>query len=177
MDWMKYRKLYFSLSGIFIAIGIFSHFKWGLRIGVDFKGGSVIEYRFDNKISEDKLTSDIKNQGLDLNSIQTTGENTYLFTFPSLSEEEKNKVTEILNSDLGGNVEELRFESVGPSIGPELIRKTVYALIISASAILLWVAYQFKSLKFGTSAVLANSANIWTNLFLTQSECRNPPLS
>ena len=155
MDWMKYRKLYFSLSGIFIAIGIFSLFKWGLRIGVDFKGGSVIEYRFDNKISEDKLTSDIKNQGLDLNSIQTTGENTYLFTFPSLSEEEKNKVTEILNSDLGGNVEELRFESVGPSIGPELIRKTVYALIISASAILLWVAYQFKSLKFGTSAVLA----------------------
>lgn len=51
--------------------------------------------------------------------------------------------------------EEIRFEKVGPSIGPELIKKTVYALVISAILILLWVTYQFKSIKFGVAATLA----------------------
>jgi preprotein translocase subunit SecF len=51
--------------------------------------------------------------------------------------------------------EELRFETVGPSIGPELVKKTVYAIVIAAGVILIWVAYQFKNFKFGVSAILA----------------------
>src|SRR3989344_6215653 len=50
---------------------------------------------------------------------------------------------------------ELKFEKVGPAIGPELIKKTIYALVISAGLILLWIAIQFKSFKFGISATLA----------------------
>lgn len=49
----------------------------------------------------------------------------------------------------------MRFESVGPSVGPELVKKTVYAVIVAATGILLWVALQFKSLKYGVSAILA----------------------
>ena len=55
----------------------------------------------------------------------------------------------------GKAFEELRYETVGPSISPELIIKTFYAIAIASTAILLWVAYQFKSIKFGTSAILA----------------------
>ena len=50
---------------------------------------------------------------------------------------------------------ELKFEKVGPAIGPELIKKTLYALALSAGLILLWIAIQFKSFKFGISATLA----------------------
>ncbi len=49
----------------------------------------------------------------------------------------------------------MRFETVGPSIGPELIKKTFYAVAIAAGVILLWVAYQFKSIMFGACAILA----------------------
>lgn len=55
----------------------------------------------------------------------------------------------------GQGAEEVRFEKVGPSIGPELVKKTIYALVTSAILILLWVAYQFKSIKFGVAATLA----------------------
>ncbi|KKT67177.1 MAG: SecF protein [Candidatus Woesebacteria bacterium GW2011_GWA2_44_33] len=57
--------------------------------------------------------------------------------------------------ELTGEATELRFENVGPSIGPDLIKKTIYAIAIAASAILLWVTFQFKSFKFGVSAVFA----------------------
>jgi preprotein translocase subunit SecF len=155
MKWMNYRKIYFSLSGLVIAVGIFSLLRWGLKLGIDFKGGSEIEYRFDKQISESDATKKIEDLGFKVDSIQTTGEDRFLVKLPTISEEEKTKITNILKDTYGTNTEELSFDTVGPTIGPELVKKTLYALIISASGILLWVAYQFKSIKFGTSAVLA----------------------
>jgi preprotein translocase subunit SecF len=155
MKWMNYRKIYLTLSGLVIIVGIFSLFRWGLNLGVDFKGGSAVEYRFDKQISENDATKKIEELGFKINSIQVTGEDTYLIKLPTITEEEKGKISDVLKEMYGENTEELRFETVGPTIGPELVKKTIYALIISASAILLWVAYQFKSLKFGASAVLA----------------------
>ena len=72
--------------------------------------------------------------------------------FSDLSVEEKEKIREDFKNQ---NAEELRFEIVGPSIGPELIKKTIYALSIATFLILIWVAIQFKSIKFGVSAILA----------------------
>ena len=115
IDWMKYRWLYLLISGMVIGAGIFGFGKWGLKYGIDFTGGTIIEYRFPD------------------GQIKTFHE-TQEFSDPK--------------------VEQIRFESVGPSIGPDLVKKTVIALIMSASGILLWVAWRFKSFKFGLSAVL-----------------------
>ena len=155
MKWMNYRKIYFSLSGLVIAVGLFSLFRWGLNLGIDFKGGSEIEYRFDRTISESDAAKKIDELGFKVNSIQVAGENTYIIKLPTINEEEKGNITNALKEIYGANMEELGFNTVGPTIGPELVKKTIYALVISASAILIWVAYQFKSIKFGTSAVLA----------------------
>ncbi len=125
--WMKYKFIYFAISAIFLSIGIFSLAKWGLKLGIDFTGGIVTEYQLqDGEIKIEK--------------------------YGIKSDEEINKIRDDIKS-LGAK--ELRFEVVGPSIGPELIRKTMYALAISAGLILIWVAIQFKSLKFGISATLA----------------------
>lgn len=51
--------------------------------------------------------------------------------------------------------DEVRFEKVGPTIGPELVRKTIYAMLFASVVILFWVAYQFRNLKFGVSAIVA----------------------
>lgn len=156
MDWMKYRIFYFLLSGSMVLLGLFGLLKWGLNFGVDFKGGAIAEYKFKKEVSTEELTRKLEAASISVGSIQSTQEKTYFFRLPPLSEQDKEKLTLTLKeSNDGGDVEELRFESVGPSIGPELIKKTIYALSISALAILLWVAYQFRSLKFGTSAILA----------------------
>ncbi|MBU0569435.1 protein translocase subunit SecF [Patescibacteria group bacterium] len=153
---MKYKKIYFAISGAFILLGIFSLFAWGLKLSVDFSGGTIIEYRFQNEISTKDVSEEIGNGGFEIISIQSTGEDKYLFKFPPMISEEKEEIASLLEGIVGeGELEELRFEIVGPSIGPELIKKTMYAIAIAAASILLWVAYQFKSFKFGVSAILA----------------------
>src|SRR3989344_1701892 len=156
MDWMKFRKIYFIFSGAVIALGIFSLVKWGMRLGVDFSGGTIIEYKFEEDISTEEASKKIEDEGVEVTSIQKTDDKKYLFRVSALKPEEKDKVKKSLESITNGKAfEELRYETVGPSISPELIIKTFYAIAIASTAILLWVAYQCKSIKFGTSAILA----------------------
>src|SRR5688572_12979750 len=150
MDWMKYRKIYFAISLIVVGVGIFSLLRWGLPLGVDFTGGTIAEYKFEKEIPTEELSRKLNENGIETSSIQSTGENQYLFRTKALSSEDKGKFKTLLGEEIKDNkFEELRFESVGPAIGPELVKKTIYAIIVSALAILLWVAIQFKSLKFG----------------------------
>lgn len=126
INWMKYRWLYLIISLSLILTGVFSMTKWGLKYGVDFTGGTLIEYMF-----EDGSKETVK--------------------YPPMENEELDKVRlEYTNR----NAKEIRFENVGPSIGPELVKKTITAIIVSAVGILLWVSLRFKSFKFGISAVV-----------------------
>lgn len=124
---MKYKLLYFVISSIFILAGVFSLFRWGLNLGIDFTGGVIAEYQLPN--------GEIINE-----------------KYPIKSDDEVNKIRADIKSK---DAKELRFEVVGPSIGPELVKKTFYALLISSILILFWVTIQFKSIKFGVSATIA----------------------
>jgi len=154
MNWLHYKKIYFLISGIFICLGIISLLKWGLPLGVDFVGGTILEYQLVESVSTEGIVNKIEEEGIEVSSIQSVGGN-YLFRLPPIDITEKERINQILNDDLKLNATELRFETVGPTIGPELVKKTIYALVIAAGVILVWVAIQFKSFKFGTSAILA----------------------
>lgn len=154
MDWMRYKKIYFAISSFVLLTGIFSMLFWGFKIGIDFKGGTVAEYKFNEPISTEEITKALEDKELNVSSIQETGDNSYIFKLSALDEDGKTKFKEALDTVSQG-AEELRFETVGPSVGPQLVKKTIYALFLSSVGILLWVAYQFKSFKFGVSAVLA----------------------
>lgn len=152
---MKYRKIYFVISTAMVLAGLYGLINWGLKLGVDFKGGTIVEYKFEKAISTEEATKVIEEKEIEVTSIQTMGEATYLFRLPAIASEQKEVINESLSEITEGKMEELRFETVGPSIGPELVRKTIYAIFFAAGGILLWVAFQFKSLKFGGSAILA----------------------
>lgn len=154
INWMKYRLLYLAISTVVIGAGIFGLVKWGLKLGVDFTGGSILEYRFEKEISTEAATKEIEKLGIPVSSVQKTENQSYLFRLPSISTDKEIQIKTSLGTLTKGKVDELRFESVGPSIGPDLIKKTVIALFISAFGILLWVTLQFKSFKFGLSAIL-----------------------
>lgn len=155
VDWMRLRPLYFILSFAVIAYGAFGLIRWGLTLGVDFTGGSSIEYKIEKPISTEEATSKIENLGISVASIQKTGEASIILKSQNVDNDQKQKIIDSLKDLSQGNVEEVKFENVGPSVGPELIKKTLFAIAISAGTILLWVAYQFKSFKFGVSAILA----------------------
>jgi len=155
MNWMRLRLLYFAISVLVIGAGVFGFFKWGLKIGIDFTGGTILEYRFENEVKEEDLRKFIGILNLELSSLERSGENAYTLRIANLESERKAIVQPFLERNLDNKLEELRYENVGPSIGPDLIKKTFYAMGISAVLILLWVAIQFRSFKFGVSAVLA----------------------
>lgn len=154
MNWLKYKKFYFWFSAILIAVSIYGYFTWGLKLGVDFTGGTLLEYRIEGEFSREAASVAIEDLGFEVSSIQETSSGTYLFRLAPIGQKDKEKIKEILGGD-AQSVEELRFEAVGPSIGPELVKKTIYAISIAAGAILVWIAFQFKSIKFGASAILA----------------------
>ena len=136
-----------------MSVSIFSLIRWGLKVGIDFTGGSMIEYRLSKDINSSQVTDKLKEIGV---SNLTVDINDKILTVNSspLKPDLKIKTDEVLKNIDAGNTE-LRYEVVGPTIGPELVQKTVYALILSAFLILLWVAYQFKNIKYGLAATLA----------------------
>ena len=60
MDWMRYKLLYFILSGFLIIVGIYSISRFGFKLGVDFAGGSIIEYKFNQDVSADELVRSLQ---------------------------------------------------------------------------------------------------------------------
>ncbi len=154
MDWMKYRLLYLLISGTVIAAGLYSLVNWGLRLGIDFKGGSLLEVRLKKDVPEKVLSEKIKSLGIEVTSVQKTQTNSFLLRLSSIDQNQKKEVLDSIKKE-SGEAEELRFETVGPIVGAELVKKTAYGILIAASGILLWVAIQFRSFKFGVSAVLA----------------------
>ena len=154
MNWMKYKLLYFAISLTMIAISIYGLATWGLKLGVDFTGGSVLEVKINGDISTEDVKKVLNESKFELTSVSISGDNGFIIKTPPLTGDEKNRVVDALNQSYD-EVVELRYEIVGPAIGPELVKKTIYAIAVAAGAILLWIAYQFKSIKYGASAILA----------------------
>lgn len=155
INWLKYRPFYFTLSALMILISLYSIMTWGFNLDIEFTGGSIIEYKLDNKISTEDLKKALNEANINISSVVTIGDQNYQLKLSQVDQSQRDKIKEIVSSQSSGNTEEIRFENVGPTIGPELVKKTFNAALISAVAILLWVAYQFKSFKFGLCAILA----------------------
>jgi preprotein translocase subunit SecF len=154
IDWMRYRWLYLLISGTVILVGIFSLVKWGLAIGVEFRGGTLIEYRLGKDVGPDAIKSVVEQVGVEVTSIQKTSTGTYLLNLGQVNSTQRTEIKSKIEK-LGTSIDELRFETIGPTVGPELVKKTLYGMLLASIGILLWVAFQFKGFQFGLSAVLA----------------------
>lgn len=151
MNWLKYTKVYFAVSAIVIVAGLYAIFNWGLPLGLDFTGGAVIDYRLDSSKKE-ALEKKFSEVNIEVAQLQTSGDDRLLIKTRSLSAGEQQKIADF-PKEL--EIEQLSLQNVGPTVGPELIKKTLIAIALAGSAILLWVAVQFKKLTFGISAILA----------------------
>ena len=154
---MRFKLLYFALSLAVILPGAWSLVRFGLRPAIDFTGGALIELEIqphEGKQVTESALRDLVGQDVEVYAVQQTGEGTVMLRTKPISEDQKLAFTDRGKEQLGGVVER-RFESVGPTIGRELLQKTVMAVVIAALLILIYVAYRFKELKYGICAILA----------------------
>lgn len=140
----KYIWFYVLISGIVLIPGIYSLIRFGLKPSIDFSGGTLVEYRTD---ASERVVSDAATQaGVKLISIAKSGGNSFILRMGQESD------TSWLASVSGTLV---RKESVGPTLGKELLSKARIAAIIAITAILLYIAWAFKNIRFGVAAVVA----------------------
>ena len=158
MNIIKYRTIYFSFSAILFIASIIFLSIWGLKLGNDFTGGSLLEVNFSgempsNQAIKDKLVS--LNLG-DIN-IQPLENQSVILRLKDVDEQVHQDILKAL-----GSVEEKRFETIGPVVGQELKTRALYAIALTLLAIVLYIAWAFRkvsrpiaSWKYGVATLIA----------------------
>ncbi|OGE84670.1 MAG: protein-export membrane protein SecF [Candidatus Doudnabacteria bacterium RIFCSPHIGHO2_02_FULL_46_11] len=162
LDVVKSRNIWFVASGIIIAAALLMAIFFGLNPGIDFRGGSLSEIKFEQQSPE---TSQIheKIAGLDLGAvnIQKTDRGSYIIRSHELNQEQHGALKDKLTADFG-NLNELKYESIGPTISGEVTRRAFYQLILVSLGILAYIAWAFRRVPrplsswwFGAAAIIA----------------------
>lgn len=162
-----HRRIYYTLSGLLTGLSFVAWLVWGLKPGIDFTGGSLLEVEFSqNRPSIEQVVEVAKaNIGSQELTAQPLGENGMVLRMPPIEEAEHQKLYAELKRTYekdGTTLVEKRFESIGPLIGEELRKKTVYAVVGAILAIMLYITYAFRkvshpvaSWKYGACTVVA----------------------
>lgn len=151
----KYLWLYAIISGFILVPGIFSLVRFGLRPSIDFTGGTLLELSFDKPVGQHTLASVAGQQELPMVGIQQSGSNTFLLRMKPGSRENIADFVQTVESQASSAATILRQETVGPVLGRELLVKAFSAAILAMLCIFAYVAYAFKNIKFGASAIVA----------------------
>ncbi|MCL4367418.1 protein translocase subunit SecF [Patescibacteria group bacterium] len=156
---MSKKYWYFALSLLIIIPGVISLIMFGLKLSVDFTGGTLLEYQFTQPIEQTKLQNVLTQDNVNVSSIVYSDNNTYLIRTKSIPESKIAEVKNLLSQDFG-QVNEISVENVGPVIGAETTRNAVIAILIASIAIILYLALSFRkvpkpasSWRFGITAV------------------------
>lgn len=149
---MKYRLIYFAISLIVLIPGVYSLTRFGLKPSIDFTGGSTITLK-SKQLTSKTLKNRLAQDNIEIKSLKQDNSNWEIKTSPIPRETYEEILQDLKNQD--PNITEKEYFTVGPSLGRELIRKTIYGIILAAGLIMLYVTYRFKSLKYGATAILA----------------------
>lgn len=158
INFMRWRLAYLGFSASLILVGLLSLLFNGLKLSIDFTGGSLLEVGFANAeqakmIELNQLQSAI-GQTYQLSSVQAVGDQQVVLRGTPITNEQKEQVMTAIHSKYG-EAKELQFATVGPTLGKELVFKTITAGGLVAILITLYVAKQFTELKYGVCAILA----------------------
>ena len=154
INFIKYRTIYFLLSLLVILPSSYFLIRYGLNPSADFTGGALLELRFTGGAVSQAALNEVAQAKLPGTTVQQSGVNSFIIRAQKLDQASSVKLQQDLADQLGP-VEEKRFSSVGPTLGQELIKKTIIGIILAAGFILVYVAIRFKDKKYGICAVLA----------------------
>jgi len=141
MMFQKLQRILFILSFVAMGVSAFALGFFGLNLGIDFTGGSLLEAKYEmERPTAESIQELLRDLNLGSLSVQYTGEKGVLLRMKDISE----SVHQQILSLLGDGVEELRFESIGPVIGKELREKTLLLVVLAMAVVILYIAFAFR---------------------------------
>lgn len=161
------RRWWFGLSAVLIGASLIALAVFGLRLSIDFVGGSLMEVSFQNAApSTPEITSALSDAGYLGVAVQSSSENRAIVRLESLSEEQHQAALATLREKFG-DLSEDRFDSIGPVIGKELRRNAVVGVVMTLLLIGLYISWAFRkvadpvaSWKYGLLTVLTAAHDV-----------------
>lgn len=161
IDIVKHRYIYFGISLLVIIPGLIALVLWGLPLGIDFKGGSLLDVRFDSGIvpQPSQVVLLYGENGFSDPIVQTSGNTGMVIRTLEMTDAQRNQLVSAMKSQFGSTITIQRFKSVGPSIGQEVAKRAAVAVGMAALGILIYITYAFRGVpnafRFGVAAIIA----------------------
>jgi len=142
----RFSKIWFTISGVAMSLSVIAISVFGLNLGIDFTGGSLMEVNFAAPASIEKINEVLSASELNLGYpiVTPTDENTYILRFRYLEEVELVQLESELSKNIGSFTTE-RFTTTGPTLGRSLQERAVRAITYALIAIVLYLAATFRN--------------------------------
>ena len=161
INFYNYYKKFNLLSLIFIVFSISTLIFSGLNLGVDFKGGTLIEIRTqDNNVNISQIRNSFLNMDLGDVSVKKFGnKNDFLIKIEMVDSDNNSFISSIrekLSLDLNSDVNFRRVEKVGPKVSNELLKDGLLAITLSLAAMLfyIWIRFEWQFSLAAISAII-----------------------
>ncbi|HHW13519.1 MAG TPA: protein translocase subunit SecF [Firmicutes bacterium] len=154
------RNLWFAVSGLLLLAGLVALATRGLNLGIDFKGGTILQRTFEHKVTVAQVQQALQAEplaklGLRDSQIQAGAGNTIIIRTRDLSPAEERQVDAGLQQTVGRiDLSKNQTDTVGPVIGRELTSNAFWAVVVASVLMLLYITVRFE-FKFGVAAIIA----------------------
>lgn len=146
---IRYKSLYYILSGAMIIASIYALAVWKLKLGIDFTGGSLMEIEYiTERASIESIKENMKIAGIEDVIIQLSGERGAIIRFKDVDEKMHQDILNKLKNDKEDVLVEKSFSSIGPTIGNEMKKTSVWAISIVLLIIVTYIAFAFRKVSY-----------------------------
>lgn len=165
---IKNKFVFLGISSLFIVLSLTAIAVFGIKKGIDFAGGTLMEVSYQNARPEiTTIRENLAKTDLPSVSVQESGQSDFLIKTQALTDVERTTILSTLTLDPANPAKEKSFTSIGPSVGKEMTRKAIIAIVLVALAIVLFIAFAFRgvsrpvaSWKYGLIAIITLAHDI-----------------
>lgn len=162
IDFLKYRKVYFSLFAAVIVAGVICFFTKGFNMGIDFTGGTMVQVQFNAPVEMSQVREALSATGAN-SELQSYGNNAF-----SISEKSTEQEVGVVQARIEKALDALNVpytvqqtNSVGPAVGESMTERALWAILLSLVFIIIYVAFRFSNILWGISGVVALFHDLW----------------
>jgi len=152
-DFLGISKFVVIISTVFIIVGVIFFFTRGFNFGIDFRGGNLMEVKFQKSISISDLRSTMEEIGYGKAILQSTAPDRYIIRTVQLTAEEKTKILDDLDKKVGITRPLIQDRNVAPGFSQTITKNALIAVAISIAGVLIYVWIRF-AVRFALVAIL-----------------------
>jgi len=155
------RYWFFVLSLLVIIPGLIALAVWELPLAIDFTGGTLLEVRFESGEPPSPAEMVVLFKELDNNApwVQSAGATDIVVRSKPINEAIKTNVINEMENRFGGPITVVRFDTISPSMGEEVVIQTLYAIGLTMLGVMVYIIYAFREVphafRYGLTAIIS----------------------